>query len=376
MTSNAGDRAPEIRFDLKHFPMSPMFAQMLYHLKFVGSAEHFWGDQVSEGLLIPDSQKAEERRQAVIKELNDPLFHSLITKTYNVFGDLLTGVKGELGSVCENRRFFFVVAGPRQGGSYLTKELYRAVGVAPEKVPEVLAHDGHPTGGPFWFTTHNGMTLPFTKSVMLQLAEWLVLSDYQFKDLKPVDGLKTIIKKSTRMLHYPELVRELPVPDMEWVSVVRHPVSACVSVYEKSGGLPDNGLFPAVPRSMIEAWVSESWARDGFSREQVSRQPYFRAYLHYWQRYHQTLVAGGLLRGNGKASVLGYHPAKMEGFIRRQIARFGVADNSEPETFFANQKARARHPDWVTQADPVIQGVHELWQTFGLGLPSEIRDVF
>ncbi|MHB8211252.1 MAG: hypothetical protein ACYDDP_07900 [Acidithiobacillus sp.] len=40
-------------------------------------------------------------------------------------------------------------------------------------------------------------------------------------------------------------------PLTEWVVIIRHPVVGCVSLYEKAGGLPEDGLFLTRARSVM-----------------------------------------------------------------------------------------------------------------------------
>ncbi|WP_409409408.1 hypothetical protein AAE485_02340 [Acidithiobacillus ferriphilus] len=40
-------------------------------------------------------------------------------------------------------------------------------------------------------------------------------------------------------------------PLTEWVVIVRHPVVGCVSLYEKAGGLSEDGLFLTRARSAM-----------------------------------------------------------------------------------------------------------------------------
>jgi hypothetical protein len=71
-------------------------------------------------------------------------------------------------------------------------------------------------------------------------------------------------------------------------------------------------------------------------------------------RYHQALATGGLLRPNGqRLTLLPYDPEQIEGYVRGQLRRFGVAADLEPEHFHTSDKAWERHPDWVIEAKMV-----------------------
>ncbi|WP_143484287.1 hypothetical protein [Acidithiobacillus marinus] len=371
-----------LRFTAEHFPASASFAIFMETAVFGSSSikdNPDWGDQITEKLSknqLTIDDFANKVRDAANRAFNTPLGRALGLRAYNLFGDLLTGNAKTLGAMHLDRRFIMIVSAPRHGGSYLTKEMYRAVGVDAKAVPNYLAHDGYPDASSFWYKNSGGHPVPATRTTIQQTAEWLIMSDWYFRNLQPADGLKNIVKKGTKMVYMPDFFRETFGPKTEWIIAVRHPAAACVSTYEKSGGLPDNECFPEKPRSVIERWVMDSWVRDGFLPSQVGKMPYFTAYLHYWVRYHQILMVGGMLRGNPRHVLIGYHPDVMEGFILTQINRYKVAENHMPERFYVSQKAIERHPDWVQEARSAIENMETLWQSFGHNLPEEIHEVF
>ncbi len=367
-----------LHFTAEHFPVSSTFALFLELAVFGKSTippNLDWGDQVTEkmhgpGASLPDFIKIV--RESANRAFSTPLGRDLTLRSFNLFGDLLVGNPATLARIQAQRRHIFVISAPRHGGSYLTKELYRATGIDPTTVPNYLAHDGYPDCTPTWYTSEGPMAVPATRKAMQQTAEWIIMADYYFRDRPAVAGLPTFVKKGTKMVYLGPFFRETFGPHAEWVVIVRHPVPACVSLYEKAGGLPDNGLFPAHPRSVIERWVMESWALDGVSRVEVAKMPYFTAYLHYWQRYHVALATGGLLLGKQqRRTILGYVPESCESFIQGQLARFAVAEDPTPETFHASEKARNRHPDWMREAESTVNDVSRIWQMMGLEFPKE-----
>lgn len=373
-----------LQFTAEHFPVSSTFALFLELAVFGTSSippNLDWGDQVTEKMHAPGASLPEFRkivRDVANRAFNTPLGRDLTMRAYNLFGDLLVGNPRTLGHLQGARRHIFVISAPRHGGSYLTKELYRAVGIDPAQVPNYLAHDGYPDCGLSWYTQRDGQDVPATRTTIQQTAEWVVMADYFFRDrgrpmptTRQLDALPTFVKKGTKMVYQGPFFRETFGPLSEWAVIVRHPVPACVSLYEKAGGLPTDGKFPTRPRSAIERWVLDAWLNEGVPPEKVGEMPYFAAYLHYWMRYHQALAAGGLLNpGKQRLTILGYSPDELEGFVRAQLDRFGVAENPEPEKFHASDKARNRHPDWILEAEPVIAGMRSLWESFGLELPN------
>ena len=84
-------------------------------------------------------------------------------------------------------------------------------------------------------------------------------------------------------------------------------------------------------------------------------------------RYHQALATGGLLRPNGqRLTVLTYDPERLEGCVRGQLRRFGVAADLEPEHFHASGKAWERHPDWVREAGDGVSKVEKFLEHMGI----------
>ncbi|OFC38291.1 hypothetical protein [Acidithiobacillus caldus] len=365
---------PGLHFASEHFPVSSTFALFLELAAFGKSSippNLDWGDQITEKMHGPGASLPEFRqivRDAANRAFNTPVGRDLTMRAYNLFGDLLVGNPGTLANL-QKRRHIFVVSAPRHGGSYLTKELYRATGIDPSQVPNYIAHDGFPDCSPNWYTSRDGQDVPATRTTIQQTAEWLVMADYFFREQlqRPVDGLPTLVKKATKMVYMGNFFRETFGPLAEWVVIVRHPVPACVSLYEKAGGVPEDGLFPARPRSVIERWVFEAWERDGVPRTQVAKKPYFTAYLHYWMRYHQALATGGLLRPNGqRLTLLPYDPEQIEDYVRGQLRRFGVAADLEPEHFHTSDKAWERHPDWVREAEETVRKVEKTLEHIGV----------
>ena len=78
----------------------------------------------------------------------------------------------------------------------------------------------------------------------------------------------------------------------EHIVTLRHPAAACLSTYEKSGGLPPGGRFGV--RSTIEEWCWRDVTSTGSSEDQLAALDYFGVYLRYWELYHHQLAITGL----------------------------------------------------------------------------------
>ena len=364
---------PELRFTAHHFPVSSAFVNFLDEVtgqKRIVREENDWGDQITERMgkgigNIPEIRK-------VVQSASDTAFQTtlgrdLTLRAYNLLGHLLTGNTDFYGRMHSANRFILVVSAPRHGGSYLTKELFRAVGRDHRALPNYFAHDGFPEAHNAWIGNDGIETMPMTRRTIQQTAEWLTMADWFFRDAHPLAGLRTIPKKGTKMVYEGRFFRDLFGPLAEWVVAVRHPAAACLSLVEKAGGMTPDGKFPMQPRSVIERWVVESWESDGVNRQEVGRMPYFDAYLHYWLRYHQIMAVNGILQGNRRLTVLPYHRSAFEAYISAQHARFASGRSTEP--FFVHGTVREKYPEWIVRSANAIEDVAQWWNSFGVAFP-------
>ncbi|MBU2764970.1 hypothetical protein HAP94_01870 [Acidithiobacillus ferrivorans] len=84
-------------------------------------------------------------------------------------------------------------------------------------------------------------------------------------------------------------------------------------------------------------------------------------------RYHQAMAVDGIIRGNRRITVLGYHPD--------QLNRYGVASDPNLEKFYCSGKGGTLHPDRVAEAAPVVADMRRLWASFGVDLPGVVDEV-
>lgn len=367
-------------FNAEDFPVSSTFAVFLdavtgHHVFEAESRD--WGDQITEKMesglrggedlhaFVTKAQEASNRAFAT------PTGRALTAKAYNIFAALLAGNPSFLSDLQSRNRFVFVVSAPRHGGSYLTKELLRAVGKNHSDYPSYFIHDGFPDIRYDWIS-HDGMeVMPMTHRTIQQCAEWIVMADWFFRDESPLSGLRTIPKKATKAIYEARFFRDVFGLHAEYVVPVRHPVAACISLIEKAGGMPAGGKFPAQPRSAIERWVLDAWANDGVGSAEVAKMSYFTAYLHYWNRYFQILATNGLLRNNQKVTVLPYTADAFESYLQKQHSRFDSGKTVEP--MHIHKKTDHAHAGWLRQSQTVLDDMERLWASFGTPFPlSEI----
>ncbi|TDY16779.1 hypothetical protein B0G81_7889 [Paraburkholderia sp. BL6665CI2N2] len=288
---------------------------------------------------------------------------SLLRRAYELFVALLIGDVDAIRAVQQQFRFALVVGAPRSGGKYLTKEMFRALGHIPNRVPAVIAHDGFPEAGPWRFDRSGTTWLESLHS----MAEYLAMVELFFVAADRHEGRIVVPKKATKAVYAPGLFQSVLGDDMDGIITIRHPVPACISTYEASGGLPADQRF--VQRGNIE----HLWARDlmsaGITARELADMNYFDAYLRYWEDYYVRVSLDG-------AKIARYYRVVAYGaerFVREaqgNANRFGSSRVVEVEEFHV-QDRRDYHPEWLARAEPALRRVSEQWARVGLAFPLE-----
>jgi hypothetical protein len=283
-------------------------------------------------------------------------------RAYELFVALLIGDVDAIRAVQQRFRFVLVVGAPRSGGKYLTKELFRALGHEPSRVPAVLAHDGFPEAAP-WRLDRYGNTWVESLHTM---AEYLAMVELFFAATDRHDGYIVVPKKATKAAYAPGLFQSVLGAGADGVITIRHPVPSCISTFESAGGLPADHRF--VPRGNIE----RLWARDlisaGFSAGEVADMDYFDAYLRYWEDYHVRLAMGGSNITRHYRTVA-YGAERFMREARRNTVRFGSLP-ADVEEFHVHDQ-RDRHPEWITRAESTLRRVGDQWARVGMTFPLD-----
>jgi len=359
----------EIKLSDRELPVSPIFIDFLHHvvadIPFEGA---IWGDQLSEALSSEQSRLLQSAATHAATVLAAPLGQRAIGRAYELLVALMTGNVDPIKDLQLAFHFVNVIGVPRNGGSYLTKEIFRALGYHPDRVPNVIAHDGFPDAGPFRF--ERGVNSWMTS--LQTMAEYLTMVELYFGRNRPHSGKIVVPKKLTKGSYAGGFFHRVLGQAVENIFTVRHPVTSCISTYEKSGGWPEDGLFRV--RGNIEEWVRRDLGYVGEPIETVMQMPYFDAYLKYWELYHYYVATTGL-SANRDITVVAYGKARMEELVRAFYYRFGHRDpQPEPFEVFDN---RQRHPDWMRKAEPVVRRVAEVWATAGLHFPyAEVMEAW
>ena len=352
----------EIKLTDQQLPVSPVFVDFLYRRIHAQVADASWQDQVSETLVPGEFGKRLEHARGVAEEvLAHPLGQKVIYRAYELFTALLTGDEAKLAAFHSRFRFILVIGCPRHGGTYVTKQLFRAVGLDPDQVPNIIAHDGFPDAAPFHFgDRYNSYT-----NMLQQAAEYLAMVEVYFDGQPQGSGKITVPKKATKAAYQGGFFRTLFGPDAEYIITLRHPLAACISTYEKSGGLAADAQFQT--RSNIEEWAQRDMITGGTAPERVTAMDYFEAYARYWTFYHQQLATSGLAREQ-KWTVVAYGRERLMGLAQTLAGR--QSGSGGVEEFHAERKLE-RHPAWANRADAALHQMSVLWRQQGLEFPLE-----
>lgn len=354
----------EFKLTDRELPASPAFITFLAGtLARTELAPEIWPDQTSEGLARVQPKERELAVAAAAERvMNDPVGRRWVTQAYTLLIAFLTGDLEQLTALQSRFHFIGVIGIPRTGGSYLTAELYRSLGMDPHTVPGALAHDSFPEAGPFELTSGINSWIVTLKTI----AEYLTMVEVFFASRRPHAGKVVVPKKLTQGIYAAGVFQRVLGPLSEYVLTVRHPVAACVSTYEKSGGLPADGRLAV--RSNIEQWCRRDLEYAGWGAERLANMDYFDAYLRYWEQYHLLVPTSGLARA-AKLRIVAYGADTMRSLAQYYHDSHG--SGLRAAAFHLSGTAKGRHPDWVERARPAIERVCGVWRAFGLTFPAE-----
>ena len=356
----------EFKLSDRELPVSPVFvcflAQVLRGLPF---DREIWAEQRSESLSLNEIDLNGVAAAAALI-MGSALGRERLARAYTLLFSLLTGDLSLLQELQSRFHFVTFVGIPRTGGSYLTAELYRALGLVPAHVPNGVAHDSFPEAGPFQLQ-------PGVNSWMVSLktmAEYLTMVEVFFGDRKPHDGKIVVPKKLTKAVYAGGLFHRVLGEETEHVLTVRHPVASCVSTYDKSGGLPADGRFTV--RSNIEEWCRRDLQHTGCSAEELKIMDYFDAYLRYWEQYHLCLAMTGLAASRD-LRVVAFGKSALQSSAQRYHDRYHSGLHASE--FHMSAKARRLHPEWIERSQPAIERVAAAWKLAGIPFPAGEIDV-
>ena len=132
----------DIKLTDRELPLSPVVLEFLSAYVHGKVSESVWHDQLSEKLVPAEPRRRIEYAESVAEDImNHPLGRRTIYRVYELLAAIMIGDVARLRPIHDRYRFICIVGAPRHGGTYLTKALYRAVGLDPARVPNWIAHD-------------------------------------------------------------------------------------------------------------------------------------------------------------------------------------------------------------------------------------------
>ena len=305
--------------------------------------------------------------------LQTPLSRRALQDLLHMAIALLSGQYPVVRDYLQTDHFAFVIGYPRSGGSYLTKELLRTIGLDHTRVSEALAHDGFPEMRNHWYGPGGSRPYFHLQDAVFQAAEFLVIAHLYYHRKSPCqpNGLWLVPKKMHKLVHWAGSFKMLLGQGAaDYLVTVRHPVPTSISIYEKCGGLPADGLFPAArPRSAIERWIGDDLAWLGYSGAEIAGMDYFQAVQISWTAFYVQMASSGLFLGGREAvSVLPYGQDTFEGIVHTYHQRYGCQRPVEP--FLVHSKAATQSAGIHVRGDAAVAAVRSAWQSLGLSFPD------
>jgi len=354
-----------ITMSVTDMELPPTFHFIRFVYSAINNTEYFvgnWHNQQDE-TLFADKTTVESMNKMAQKVADDPKGNEYLLRAYSIFRELLVGKMDTLREITSKHRFFFVIGFPRTGGTYLTKQLYLAAGLDYKNVQNAIAHDGYPH---LLYLTLREKNNAYTRGLM-QLAEYLTMVERFFEQSKVSASLnaKIVPKKFTHAVYNFDLVKDLFGPESEYIITLRHPLSVCKSLLDRSGGMPEGRKFTV--RSNIEHWALRDWVHWGASQDEVMRMDYMKCVIGYWKRYHLQMAMAGIPK-MPKASIVPYGEEHMRGFAKQLFSRLGVG--SEPEGFKLSEPPSFSAED-EQEAQRAMDEVAGLWKSLGMTFPTE-----
>jgi len=353
----------EFKLTDRELPVSPAFIHFLAQAVLIRPFEReLWADQLSEALALSDDDLNRRAADAAALVMASASGREHLARAYSLLFALLAGDVTPLRELQARFHFINVIGIPRTGGSYVTAELYRALGMVPEQVPSALAHDSFPEAGPFQLQPGINSWIQSLKT----MAEYLTMVEVFFAGQQPHCGKIVVPKKLTKSVYSGGFFQRVLGEGTEHVLTVRHPAAACVSTYEKSGGLPVGGRF--VVRSNIEEWCRRDLEFTGCGARQLKGLDYFGAYLRYWEQYHLSVVMSGLAASHN-LRVVAFGKAALQSIAQGHHDRYH--SGLQASEFHVSDKARRLHPEWIERARPSLERIEATWKALGLAFPAE-----
>lgn len=343
----------------QHLRVSPEFINFLFEFTNKTDIESDWFDQLSENLNY-DKKESENMSKYQGQQITNPVIQKAIERSYNLTISTLVGATELIKQIQDKFKFIVVTGCPRSGGSYLTKQLFIALGKSPEKIPGLIAHDGFPKAWPFSIGNGNNEYTNMTR----YMAEFLTMIELFYENSTQHEQKIVVPKKDSNIAYYGAFFSNMLGANTEYLVTIRHPITSCISCYEKSGGYPKDGKF--MVRSNIEMFIERD---NKFVNNSINpiESDYFDMFLHYWEQYYYNIALTGIT-GLSSIKIIPYTADALMSTAQQYHSRF---NNNQPVEEFKIFDKRDRHPEWVNKAEKSIRRIESVWKEFGLEFPTD-----
>lgn len=257
------------------------FADRLFNSK----VEDEWYNQVDEkvsnsGEVLADMM---EKQKAVIE---DPKGKELIAKCYDYFSKIINGKHKEI-EFAQKSKPIFIIGMPRTGGTYVTKQAFKALGMDYKKMTFSLAHDAFPSVKPNPYQ----MDINEYLRTCLDIACFIVMAEYEYttKD----NPFPTFPKKSCNMLYHLGLFSHI-FPRAEYIFTHRDVGGIYGSIMDKRGSYKelDKKFNVSI---VIDQFITELLISKNINNKAIFNSDYYSVFYEYYKHYHMTLLSSGLL---------------------------------------------------------------------------------
>ncbi len=301
-----------------------------------------------------------------------PLSQRAINDLLHVAIAMLAGDYPMVRRYLGETHFAFVIGYPRSGGSYLTKELLRTVGLDHTRVSEALAHDGFPEMRDIWYDWKGDRPYFHLQDSIFQAAEFLVISSlyYRRKTTRHPHGHWLVPKKMHKLTNWGGSFKMLlGQGKADYLVTIRNPLPAAISIAEKSGGMPEDRRFPTgKARSAIEHWVLTDLMMLGHSMAEIAAMDYLDAICRSWSNFHARMATSGLFLGaRDEIRIIAYGEQALQEVVRG--FRAGHMNKTPPEEVLTHEKAQD-YPGWHDRAAASVESMARLWGSLGLAFPE------
>ena len=276
-----------------------------------GSA--WWGAQDQEG-VTPDAARFSLSPEQTETLLQHHAVQTWLRQRRGIVQSLLTGDGWLLDTLRTRYRFLIIVSPPRTGGTYLTKNLYRALGVDPQHLPAYFAHDGFP---------HVPLDGSGRDESLAQFAEWLLMAQHFLPRKEGADGHAVVVLKTVKWVWDLATYVDLLGDAAEWIWVDRPEDDVFSSICEKAGK-PIRKDQPLQPKINIEQWIAEYEKAYGSDGESVTA---WQAFQQYYQGYRSRLLSQ---LPPAQTTRLSYQATAIEGYLRTRVALFSTVSEFDP----------------------------------------------